>query len=47
VRAIRISLYEESKEPLYAPPPLLDRMAGLLRLKSGRGFSGHGLDTAR
>lgn len=34
------SLYEEFKEPLYAPPPLLSRMveAGLLGRKTGRGF---------
>ena len=34
------SLYEEFKEPLYAPPPLLNRMvdAGLLGRKAGRGF---------
>jgi 3-hydroxybutyryl-CoA dehydrogenase len=34
------SLYEEFKEPLYAPPPLLSRMveAGLVGRKSGRGF---------
>jgi len=34
------SLYEEFKEPLYAPPPLLSRMveAGLLGRKAGRGF---------
>jgi len=34
------SLYDEFKEPLYAPPPLLSRMveAGLLGRKSGRGF---------
>ncbi len=34
------SLYEEFKEPLYGPPPLLCRMveAGLLGRKSGRGF---------
>jgi len=33
-------LYEEFKEPLYAPPPLLKRMvtAGHLGRKSGRGF---------
>jgi 3-hydroxybutyryl-CoA dehydrogenase len=38
--AIAESLYEEFKEPLYAPPPLLARMAeaGLLGRKSGRGF---------
>ena len=40
VRAIGISMYEEFKEPLYSPPPLLDRMvdAGLLGKKSGHGF---------
>ncbi|MGW5864952.1 3-hydroxybutyryl-CoA dehydrogenase [Streptomyces sp. NPDC055239] len=40
VAAIAASLYEEFKEPLYAPPPLLQRMveAGLLGRKSGRGF---------
>ncbi|MFE9118352.1 3-hydroxybutyryl-CoA dehydrogenase [Streptomyces sp. NPDC007172] len=40
VAAIAQSLYEEFKEPLYAPPPLLQRMveAGLLGRKSGRGF---------
>ena len=34
------SMYEEFREPLYAPPPLLARMvdAGLLGRKSGRGF---------
>lgn len=38
--AVAHSLYEEFKEPLYAPPPLLARMvdAGLLGKKSGRGF---------
>lgn len=38
--AVARSLYEEFKEPLYAPPPLLCRMveAGLLGRKSGRGF---------
>src|SRR4029077_8092384 len=38
--AVAQSLYEEFKEPLYAPPPLLNRMveAGLLGRKSGRGF---------
>ena len=37
------SLYEELKEPLYAPPPLLLRMveAGRLGQKSGRGFWEH------
>jgi 3-hydroxybutyryl-CoA dehydrogenase len=40
MKAVAESLYEEFKEPLYAPPPLLLRMveAGLLGRKSGRGF---------
>ncbi|WP_370648174.1 3-hydroxybutyryl-CoA dehydrogenase [Amycolatopsis sp. FU40] len=39
-KAVAESLYEEFKEPLYAPPPLLARMvdAGLLGRKTGRGF---------
>lgn len=39
-RYIAESLYQEFKEPLYSPPPLLSRMvdAGLLGRKSGRGF---------
>ncbi|WP_442854201.1 3-hydroxybutyryl-CoA dehydrogenase [Aeromicrobium sp. Root495] len=43
VRAIGVSMYEEFKEPLYSPPPLLDRMvdAGLLGSKSGHGFYPH------
>jgi len=38
--AVAQSLYEEFKEQLYAPPPLLLRMveAGLLGRKAGRGF---------
>ena len=38
--AVAESLYEEFKEQLYAPPPLLSRMcdAGLLGRKNGRGF---------
>ena len=38
--AVAESLYEEFKEQLYAPPPLLSRMceAGLMGRKSGRGF---------
>ena len=34
------AFYEEYKEPLYAPPPLLRRMviSGMLGRKSGRGF---------
>jgi 3-hydroxybutyryl-CoA dehydrogenase len=40
MQAVAESLYDEFKEPLYAPPPLLLRMvqAGLLGRKSGRGF---------
>jgi 3-hydroxybutyryl-CoA dehydrogenase len=43
VKAIGKSLYDEFKEPLYSPPPLLDRMvdAGLLGKKSGQGFYPH------
>ncbi|MFF0445994.1 3-hydroxybutyryl-CoA dehydrogenase [Streptomyces sp. NPDC004609] len=39
-QSIAESMYEEFKEPLYAPPPLLRRMvaAGTLGRKSGRGF---------
>ncbi len=42
--SIAHSLYDEFKEPLYAPPPLLSRMveAGLLGRKSGRGFYTYG-----
>ncbi|MDT0310384.1 3-hydroxybutyryl-CoA dehydrogenase [Streptomyces sp. DSM 44917] len=40
LRSIAQSLYEEFREPHYAPPPLLTRMveAGLLGRKTGRGF---------
>ncbi|MFF6930356.1 3-hydroxybutyryl-CoA dehydrogenase [Streptomyces californicus] len=40
VASIAASLYDEFKEPLFAPPPLLLRMveAGLLGRKAGRGF---------
>jgi 3-hydroxybutyryl-CoA dehydrogenase len=40
VVAIAAALYEEFREPAYAPPPLLSRMveAGRLGRKSGRGF---------
>ncbi len=43
VQAIAESMYDEYKEPLYAPPPLLSRMveAGLLGRKTGRGFHVH------
>ncbi|MET9600538.1 MULTISPECIES: 3-hydroxybutyryl-CoA dehydrogenase [unclassified Streptomyces] len=46
VAAIADSLYDEFKEPLYAPPPLLQRMvqAGLLGRKTGRGFHMYGRD---
>jgi 3-hydroxybutyryl-CoA dehydrogenase len=39
-KAVAESLYQEFKEPLYAAPPLLQRMvdAGLLGRKTGRGF---------
>jgi 3-hydroxybutyryl-CoA dehydrogenase len=42
--AVAESLYDEFKEPLYAPPPLLSRMveAGLLGRKTGRGFYDYG-----
>jgi 3-hydroxybutyryl-CoA dehydrogenase len=38
--AVAESLYAEFKEPLFASPPLLNRMvdAGLLGRKAGRGF---------
>jgi 3-hydroxybutyryl-CoA dehydrogenase len=40
MQAVADSLYDEFKEQLYAPPPLLLRMveAGLLGRKTGRGF---------
>jgi 3-hydroxybutyryl-CoA dehydrogenase len=44
VASIAESLYDEFREPLYAPPPLLQRMveAGLLGRKTGRGFHVYG-----
>ena len=41
--AVATTMYEEFKEPLYAPPPLLSRMVegGLLGRKTGRGFLAH------
>ncbi|MFE3943820.1 3-hydroxybutyryl-CoA dehydrogenase [Streptomyces sp. NPDC059118] len=47
VAAIAESLYDEFREPLYAPPPLLRRMveAGLLGRKTGHGF--HAYDRAQ
>lgn len=43
VASIASAMYDEFKEPLYAPPPLLLRMveSGLLGRKSGRGFHVH------
>jgi 3-hydroxybutyryl-CoA dehydrogenase len=40
LKLIADKMYEEFKEPLYSPPPLLLRMveAGRLGKKSGRGF---------
>ncbi|WP_326691735.1 MULTISPECIES: 3-hydroxybutyryl-CoA dehydrogenase [unclassified Streptomyces] len=40
IQAVADSMYDEFKEPLYAAPPLLQRMvaAGHLGRKSGRGF---------
>jgi 3-hydroxybutyryl-CoA dehydrogenase len=40
LQSIGETLYDEYKEPLYGPPPLLARMvaAGLRGRKSGRGF---------
>jgi 3-hydroxybutyryl-CoA dehydrogenase len=47
MQAVADSLYEEFKEPLYAPPPLLLRMveAGLMGRKTGRGFYEYGRST--
>lgn len=44
IRAIGVSMYDEFKEPLYSPPPLLDRMvdAGLLGKKTSQGFYPYG-----
>ena len=40
LKSIADSMYDEYKEPLYAAPPLLQRMvdAGLMGKKSGHGF---------
>ena len=40
IKAVADSMYAEFKEPLYAAPPLLNRMveAGRLGRKRGRGF---------
>ena len=44
VKSIADSMYEEFKEPLYSPPPLLSRMveAGLVGKKAGAGFYQYG-----
>jgi 3-hydroxybutyryl-CoA dehydrogenase len=44
VASVAYSMYEEYKEPLYAAPPLLQRMvdAGRLGRKSGSGFYAYG-----
>lgn len=44
LRSVADALYDEYKEALYAPPPLLTRMveSGLLGRKSGRGFYCYG-----
>jgi 3-hydroxybutyryl-CoA dehydrogenase len=49
MQAVAESLYDEFKEPLYAPPPLLLRMveAGLLGRKTGRGFYEYGKPAAK
>jgi 3-hydroxybutyryl-CoA dehydrogenase len=43
IAAVGEAMYAETKEPLYAPPPLLLRMieGGFLGRKSGRGFYVH------
>jgi 3-hydroxybutyryl-CoA dehydrogenase len=43
IAAVASALYEEFREPQYAPPPLLNRMvdAGQLGRKTGRGFHSH------
>lgn len=43
-RAVSLSLYEQLRDPRYAPPPLVDQMiaAGMLGRKTGRGFYTYG-----
>jgi 3-hydroxybutyryl-CoA dehydrogenase len=43
-RAVSLSLYEQLRDPRFAPPPLVDRMisAGHLGRKTGRGFYAYG-----
>jgi 3-hydroxybutyryl-CoA dehydrogenase len=42
-KAVATSLYEQLKDPRFAPPPMVDRMvaAGELGRKTGRGFYGY------
>ena len=44
LRSVADALYDEFKETLYAPPPLLTRMvaSGFLGKKAGRGFYRYG-----
>jgi len=46
-KAIAESMYGESKEPLFSPPPLLLRMvgAGMLGKKTGRGFHDYSVNS--
>jgi 3-hydroxybutyryl-CoA dehydrogenase len=43
-RAVSMSLYDQLRDPRFAPPPLVDRMiaAGHLGRKTGRGFYDYG-----
>jgi 3-hydroxybutyryl-CoA dehydrogenase len=43
IAAVATALYEEFRQPHYAPPPLLLRMVegGLLGKKTGQGFYRH------
>ena len=49
MKLIADSMYDEYKDPHYAPPPLLLRMvdAGLLGRKAGRGFYDYHTDGRR
>ena len=43
-RSVSLSLYDQLRDPRFAPPPLVDRMiaAGQLGRKSGEGFYRYG-----